>query len=117
MVVAKFPCRFRNGGNTLQRVAWAGSSSRAMYLVVVLMTVVPVVVLFPFVSAPLIHVDVLSVCFVFPLDIAVVLRRGLRLTTRRKQGGSQYTCKQDRNEIPKQRAHSSPLKTIRRLRC
>jgi hypothetical protein len=47
------------------------------YLVVVWMTAVPVVILLPFVGIPLLHVHVVSVCFVLPPDVAVVLGCGL----------------------------------------
>jgi hypothetical protein len=71
-------------------------------------TGLPVVVLFPLVITPFFDIHVVSVSFVLPPGIAIVLRRGLsgggrwrglRLTTRHKQGNSQSGCKQKRSEV------------------
>lgn len=74
----------------------------------------PVFVLLPFLGAPLVHVHVFSVSIVLPPDIAIV---SMRPATRSNYGSSQYGCKQKRNELPEQRAHSSPFRTIRTLGC
>jgi hypothetical protein len=66
-----------------------GKSSRATNLVMVFLAMPPVVVLFPFLVTPLIHVHVLSVSIVLPLNIAIVLRRALRPATSRNYGSSQ----------------------------
>jgi hypothetical protein len=61
-------------------------------------TGLPVVVLFPFVITPFFDIHVVSVSFVLPPGIGIFLRRwlsgggwcgGLRLTTRHKEGNSQ----------------------------
>ena len=61
-------------------------SSRATYLVALLLIELPVVVLFSFLVTPLIQVHVLSVSIVLPLDIAIVLRPAMRPATRHNYG-------------------------------
>lgn len=69
----------------------------------------PVFVLPPFLGIPPVHVHVLSMSIVLPPDIAIVFGVAIRPATRSNYRSRQQGCKQKRNELPEQRAHSSPV--------